>query len=387
MRCVLITGATGAIGSELVPLFLNEAGCQVRLLLRATSSEHLKKRLERLLGYWGLDPADPALAGRVEALAGDVCQARLGLEEDVYGRLAGELTHLVHCAGSVKLNQPLEEAQRSAVDSARCVVELAQACRAGGRLEKLDVVSTVGVAGRMPGLVPERPLREARGFHNTYEAAKAEAEELLFEELEKGLPVTIHRPSMVVGNSQTGRIIRFQVFYYLCEFLSGNKTWGIVVDTGDAKLDIVPVDYVARAIHVASAQPDAVGRVFHLCSGPEGSIRLSDLSEQYRALATRRGERLRRLSRVSPRTFRRLLPWLTRLSWGRTRRALKGLPYFLAYLDEAQAFDVAQTKQYFSGHGLRVPDAKEYLPQVIGFYRDPATAGTGARGHKSGRQP
>ena len=55
--------------------------------------------------------------------------------------------------------------------------------------------------------------------------------------MQAGLPATIHRPSMVVGDSQTGKVIHFQVFYHLCEFLSGRRTLGIVPDTGDAALD------------------------------------------------------------------------------------------------------------------------------------------------------
>ena len=383
MKCVLITGATGVIGSELVPLFLNEDACEIRLIIRAKSPTHLRERLNRLFEYWDLP--DPSVLDRLQAFPGDVCRPRLGLDAATYDRLANEVTHFIHSAGNVKLNQPLEEARNNTVRSARHVVDFCKCCQSHGHFSKLDAVSTIGVAGRMPGLIPEQPLTEPREFHNTYEQAKAEAEEFLLAQLDEGLPLTVHRPSMVVGNSQTGRIIRFQVFYYLCEFLSGSKTWGIVVDTGGATLDIVPVDYVARAIQIATAQPEAVGRVFHLCSGPERVIRLSELTERYRAIAAQPGARLKRLRRVSPATFRRLVPWVTRLSWGRTRRALKSLPHFLAYLDEAQAFDVAQTKEYFSGHGLRVPDANEYLPRVVGFYRDLTAAGTSVSRHEDGR--
>jgi thioester reductase-like protein len=205
MSCVLITGATGVIGSELVPLFLDSDDCRLRLIVRADSASHLQERTGELLAYWGRRPQDPAVAGRVEVLAGDVGRPRLGLDDATYRRLTGEVTHVVHSAGNVKLSQSLEEARANAVGSAQRVVEFARSCQDRGLLQKLDVVSTVGVAGRMPGLVPERRLSEPREFHNTYEQAKAEAEELLFQELQTGLPVTIHRPSMVVGNSQTGR--------------------------------------------------------------------------------------------------------------------------------------------------------------------------------------
>jgi thioester reductase-like protein len=368
MSCVLITGATGVIGSELVPLFLDSDDCRLRLIVRADSASHLQERTGELLAYWGRRPQDPAVAGRVEVLAGDVGRPRLGLDDATYRRLTGEVTHVVHSAGNVKLSQSLEEARANAVGSAQRVVEFARSCQDRGLLQKLDVVSTMGVAGRMPGLVPERRLSEPREFHNTYEQAKAEAEELLFQELQTGLPVTIHRPSMVVGNSQTGRIRRFQVFYYLCEFLSGSTTRGIIVDTGEARLDIIPVDYVARAIHIASGQADSVGRVFHLCSGPKNAVRLADLAERLYELAVIRGEKALRLRRVPLRRFRRLLPWVGRMTRGKMRRMIQNLPFFLAYLDEQQMFDIVQTRAFLSARSVALAPPARYLEKLLDFY-------------------
>ena len=130
------------------------------------------------------------------------------------------------------------------MDSARGIVSFSDACAQHGAFEKLEFISTVGVAGNMSGTVPERAFGEARTFRNSYEEAKAEAETLLLQQIERGLPATIHRPSMVVGDSRDGTIIQFQVFYYLCEFLSGRRTVGVVPETHDIRLDVVPVDYV-----------------------------------------------------------------------------------------------------------------------------------------------
>ena len=368
MKCALITGATGVVGSELVPLFLQADPWKVRLIIRADSPAHLSERFKELLAYWGMSPTDNRVVQKVEVFSGDVCQPELGLDSAVYNRLSKEVTHIIHCAGNVRLNQSLDDARRDAVGSARRIVQFAHACQQHGTLTKLDVLSTIGVAGRMPGLIPERPLTEPREFHNTYEAAKAEAEDFLLGELDAGLPLTIHRPSMVVGNSQTGRIRQFQVFYYLCEFLSGNKTMGIVVDTGDAVLDIIPVDYVAHALYIASTQPDSVGKIFHLCSGPAHAIRLTDLSERLWRMAAARGERPCRLRRLSPQSFSFLLWCVTRLSWGKTRRELRTLPFFLSYLDEHQSFDTTIATRYFSGHHLAI-DCSGYLDRVMTFYR------------------
>ena len=160
--------------------------------------------------FWALGPAEGEARTRVSALAGDVTEPRFGLGEQDFRQLACNSTHIVHSAGAVRMNLPLEEARRSSVGSARNVVALARASQAMGMLQKLEFVSTVGVLGRGSGVLEEKWVTAARQFHNTYEAAKADAEDYIRTEIEAGLPVTVHRPSMVVGDSRSGRIVHFQ---------------------------------------------------------------------------------------------------------------------------------------------------------------------------------
>src|SRR5262245_23080869 len=98
MRRVLITGATGAVGSVLVPLFAREAGTEARLVLRPRNGKPPRDRLDDLFAFWANDPDGPPPAERVEALAGDVGLPRLGLSSDEYGKLVREVTHIVHSA-------------------------------------------------------------------------------------------------------------------------------------------------------------------------------------------------------------------------------------------------------------------------------------------------
>jgi thioester reductase-like protein len=165
-----VTGATGAIGSALAPLLLEEAGTRVKLLIRADSSEDLTARLEALFRFWEVGPENLDFRGRVQALRGDVTAPRFGLDEATYAALCRECTHIVHAAGNVRMNLPLEKARSSAVGSAKNIVALARACSS---LKKVEFVSTVGVGGRLPR-VPEDWLTEPRDFHNTYEQSKAE---------------------------------------------------------------------------------------------------------------------------------------------------------------------------------------------------------------------
>jgi thioester reductase-like protein len=367
VRTVLVTGATGAIGSILAKYMLEELNTEVRLVLRARTAAHLDERLGELRQFWKIDSATGYTA-RLRAVAGDVTLPKLGLDESEYRRLSLEVTHVIHSAGDVRLSRPIDQARKSAVDSARHIVSFADACAACGPFEKLEFISTVGVAGNLGGIVPEQAFGTPCGFRNSYEAAKAEAETFLLKEMARGLPATIHRPSMVVGDSQDGTIIQFQVFYYLCEFLSGRRTAGIVPDTRDIRLDIVPVDYVARAIQASSMRRDAVGRIFHLCAGPSDAPEIGKLSHRIRDYFIAHGRRAPALRPIPSSLIRRLLPVISRLVPARARRSLETLPNFLAYLDTPQTFANVRTREFFLPLGIEVPPVDQYLDAVLSYY-------------------
>jgi nucleoside-diphosphate-sugar epimerase len=284
-----------------------------------------------------------------------------------HARLSKEITHLIHCAASVKLNMSIDEARATAVLPTRTVLDLGRRCADAGQLQKIDLVSTVGVWGRTPGRMPEQPLPEVGSFHNTYEAAKAEAERVVWTE-GRGLPITVHRPSMVVGETGNGRVIHFQVFYHLCEFLSGVRTYGIMPNLGRTRLDTVPVDWVAAAIRWASNDPTTAGRIFHLCSGPEDSIELTRLQETVRQAWQADGRRLPPLRRLNRRLLEILVPAIGVVTDERTRRALRALPPVLAYLGEDQGFLNTETAQVLVKAGLPVPPIDDYIGPVLNFY-------------------
>jgi len=366
MKHYFVTGATGVVGSSLVPVLLRDPEARLSLLVRAGSADELSERLEALYRFWGVAPGDTATRSRVEALAGDATLPGFGFDGQTYRALADNCTHIVHAAGLVRMNLPLAEARRSAVGSARNVVALARACPA---LRKLDFVSTVGVGGRLQCAIPERWLTEPRGFHNTYEQAKAEAEDFLREEAAKQpLPLTVHRPSMVVGDSRDGRIISFQVFYFLCEFLSGRRTFGLYPDFGDARLDIIGCDIVAETIAAASDDPQTIGRVLHLCSGPQDALGIEQLKHAVRRALSKRGIAVP-AERVLPRRwYSRLARFGARIAPRELRKALSTLPIYLDYLADSQAFDDSEFLSWLATRGRGRPAPSTYLSRLLDYY-------------------
>jgi len=366
MKTCFITGSTGVVGSAIAGRALATTDSRLKLLIRAASAEELVARVETLAQFWGI-PRD-ALGERVEAFRGDATEPQFGLIDADYRRLAGECTHIIHSAGAVRMNLPIADARRSADGSAQEIIAFAERCRENGQLEKVEFISTVGVGGRLPGELPERWITEPRDFHNTYEQSKAEAEERVRAAIDRGLPITVHRPSMVVGDSKTGKIIGFQVFYHLAEFISGRRTFGLMPDAGLTRLDLISSDYVAAAILWSCARSELAGQVLHLCSGPRGAVGIRDLRAMVRAEFTAAGIALPRPLTVPAALFRAAIPVVRAFSAERQKRALGTLPTFLDYLAENQTFGNSVSAARLEAAGIPLPSARQFVPAVLRYY-------------------
>lgn len=361
-----ITGATGAVGAALVPELLKYPDVELRLLLRARDQDHLQHRFQELLTYWDVKTSD--MHARLQPMPGDMSQPQFGMAEKDYAQLTKECTHIIHCAGNVRMNLSLAEARKSALGSAQNVIQLAQKCRELGNLQKIELVSTVGVGGKMQGSVPEGFITQQREFHNTYEQAKAEAEDYIQPYVEQGMPITVHRPSMVVGDSKTGKIIHFQVFYHLCEFLSGRRTMGFLPNMRGGLLDIVPVDYVAQALAWASQQDKTAGRILHLCSGPDKALDLMQLASQVGYIFESHGIRLPRSKVIPVQLFRAALPVMGLFAPARTKRAIRALPVFLEYLKQRQVFENRHSRAVLQDAPGILSWNSDLVSKVLGFY-------------------
>jgi thioester reductase-like protein len=363
-----LTGGTGTVGSRILEHLLAQHNSHVYLLARADSDESGETRklrlLQTIMGANGSKHAD-----RVTAIRGDIKLPLFGMSQDQYQRLVAVCTHVIHSAGLVRMNLPIEEARDSAVGAAKNVISFARALKQSGQLQKVEFVSTVGVGGRLKEVV-EDWITTPRGFHNTYEQAKAEAEVLVQDAVGEGLPITVHRPSMVLGDSVTGRTISFQVFYYLCEFLTGSRSRGLLPSFGSTKLDTIPVDYVAKAMIWSSGQKQTIGKIMHLCSGPGAAIPIGDLQRLVVAMFRKKGIALPK-TRIIPRAlFRGMLVPLGMLAPEKIRASIKTAPIFLDYLASEQMFHNEATGKLLGPEGITVPSTSAYLEKVLNYYLD-----------------
>lgn len=360
----LVTGATGVVGSAVVECLLRDHGGPIHLLVRANDDAHLVRRKNELLRHLGLDDSDSRVRAIV-AHRGDVSCERLGLTESSHRLLNREVTRVIHAAGDVHMGRSLPTARKSAVGSAERIFEFADGLHQRGQLEKVEFVSTVGVGGRTPSSLEERLVDAATSFHNTYERAKWEAEMVAARYLSGGLPITVHRPSMVVGDSKTGRSIRPQIFATICGFLTGRETFGVLPRLDKTEIDLVPQDFVARAIVWSSGAHTTTGRVLHLCSGRAEATPLAELAWTARAVAHRLTGRAPRQRFVDERWLRAGVAGLRRVAPRRTKRRLTVLALLLDYLEAPKTFVNDETLRLLRAARVSLPPARSYLGRVV----------------------
>lgn len=361
--CYLVTGATGVVGSAFVERVLTETADSLLLVIRSRSNVAPTARLDALFRFWDLGTLERAARARVRVLAGDTEAPRLGLSTEDWALATTTATHAVHAAAIVKMNLPIDEARRAAVSSMQGVLAFA-ADAAQHRLRKVDLVSTVGIGGRRSEPLEEDWLETPRAFHNTYEEAKADAERVAHRALANGVPLTVLRPSMVVGDSRSGKAIAPQIFSYLCEFLTGTRVHGLFPPLTNARLDVVPVDWVSRLLLTSSRMPDWVGRVLHACSA-EASVSLVHLRERVQRLASAQGRRVLHRATLPLEAFRKASSLGRLVGSSRARKASALLDILLAYLEDEQRFENRRTLALAAEAGLTFPRPEGYLDTVV----------------------
>ncbi len=351
----VITGATGFLGREIVlHLLASEPTTHLTLLVRGRDETEAQARGLALLTAQLQGEALADAMRRVEVVRADLEQERLGLTSKAHDELVARTTAVIHGAASVSFSLPIEQARAINVDGTRRMLDLARKARA-----HLDYVGTAYVAGERQGLILESELEMGQGFRNTYEASKCEAERLVqARAAEQSL--TIYRPSIIVGDSRTGRTSSFKVLYWPLKIFA--RGFRVVPGRADTSVDVVPSDFVVEALAHLRRRPDRAGQVYHLCAGPERSATLGELA----GLAARFFN-VKRPIFVEPKLFVRARPVIDRLTWGRLRRILLAGRVYTPYLSLNLAFDTQRADAGLQGTGIVVPRVEAYFSNLFRF--------------------
>jgi thioester reductase-like protein len=286
MRNVFMIGGDGLVGAHLLASLLRRVDVERVFILSRDSQESDAPARRRLTDFVGEE------GERISFLTGDVRRARFGLEEGAWRELGATVDAAFHCA----------EAQSLAHDETTAVRDFTTA--AGNWIEflklndhvRLGYLSSAFVAGRRRGLFTEFDLDCGQSFRNASEQAYFEAERAL-----RGSPVSprvnVFRPSHIVGDSTCGRAFAFEGFYNVLSRLRRDGLKLLAADSA-ARLDVVPVDYVADAMLALGDESTSAGSNFHLVAGWEKSTPLRDFVRLVTAYGRQKSARVRFLPPV-----------------------------------------------------------------------------------------
>lgn len=293
-------------------------------------------------------------AGTAEILVGDVCDMDLGLSSGEYRALSKQLTWIHHLAGIYFMGVDGDTARRVNVGGTRTVLDLARDC---GRLERVVHWSTAMVSGDRKGAWFEEDLEAGQKFHNAYERTKYEAERLV-RAAQKQLPITVLRPSIIVGDSRTGEIGSLDGPYYLMVLIATNAS-GLrlpLLGRGDHPLHLVPIDYVIDAaweICRGARAETTAGKTFHLVDPtPLTAKQVFDGVAEHAHTEKPRGSIPGPLARAVLKT-----PGLARLG--------RGPLAFVDMLDHAVHYDHTNTREALAGSRISCPPLADYLGTLV----------------------
>ncbi|MTJ20310.1 NAD-dependent epimerase/dehydratase family protein [Dolichospermum sp. UHCC 0352] len=255
---IFLTGGTGYLGAFMIKELLEVSDATLYCLVRASNLEEGKSKLENNLQQYGI--WQDHYSGRIIPIIGDLAQPHLGISAEQFENLAANIDTIYHSAALLNYVYPYSALKTANVLGTQEVLRLA--CQT--KVKPLHYVSSVAVfestayAGKL--VKEDDDFHDWEGIFLGYSQTKWVAEKLVKIAGSRGLPITIHRPPLISGDSQTG-ICNTHDFINL--MIKGCLQMGSFPDV-DYMLDMSPVDYVSKSVVYLSRQETSVGKAFHL---------------------------------------------------------------------------------------------------------------------------
>ena len=345
-RCYLVTGFPDFVARQMIRRLAIPAEAPVIFLVQdkhAADAERFAASLPH------------GARGAVRVLTGDVVDMHLGLSSPEYRELCDEATDVYHLAGITYLGTDKATTRRVNLEGTRNVLELAADMK---HLRRFNYFSTCYVSGDRVGVCMEDELAMGQHFRNAFEETKFEAE-LLVRSAMSTLPATVFRPSIIIGDSKTGEIDRFEGPYLLAMLLVASPLSVPLPlpGNGAAPLNAVPVDFVVDAAVQLSHDPRGIGKTFHIVDpNPIAARRV------YEMVAMRTNKRLPRLT-ISYRLTDALLKLPFLESAARDQRMA------IAYVNHLALYNSRNTHELLDGTGISCPPIESYLDNLIAYAR------------------
>jgi len=261
---IFLTGSTGYLGSYLAAGFFTGHSDSLNLLVRAKSEQEARERLwQSLQLHFEFPEFRDFLATRVRIFHGDLTSERFGLSADDYQQLVHSTDSLVHCAASLNRKsekQCLNVNLRGSLE----VIQLARRVQDHHGLRRYSHVSTVAVAGtRQDEVVREdESIDWSRSDYDPYARTKKFCEHMVHQLL-PDVARTIFRPAIVLGDSRKPETTQFD----MVQAFSVLASLPVLPLRPDDRIDIIPADYVGKAIVAIHQKEKATHNTYHLSSG------------------------------------------------------------------------------------------------------------------------
>lgn len=374
---VLFTGFPGFLGSALLREVLARGDGPVACLIQPKYRELAEKRARAIVAEVGEGSAtdadgDDATDADGDASAdppavhlyeGDVTEPDLGLGPalDDPDLLAG-VDEVYHLAAVYDLSVDADLAEAVNVRGTAHVLDAAE--RVG--VDRFHYVSTCYVSGRYDGVFTADHLREGQSFNNRYEASKYRAEVAVRERMADGLPATVYRPAIAVGDSRTGETDKLDGPYNLLRLLLAQPerlAFAFSVPGSDeTELNLVPRDYVVDAIAELSGRPETVGETYQLCDPdpltvPAFVAALSDAADR---------------RTVTVPTTKRVAKAAARLL---SAAGVEVEPATIDYFDHPTRYRCPNARDALEGTGIAVPPFESYVDRLVAFARENPSVG------------
>lgn len=346
---IFITGFPGFIASRLVER-LAKSETQFFLLVQ---SEFVEKAMAEITEI--ADFTNTPLESYV-IVEGDITKPNLGISDDDLETIRFETTDVFHLAAVYDLGVSRELAMSVNLEGTKNLNDFVRTLK---DLRRYNYISTCYVAGKRIGEIREDELEHDAGFRNYYEETKYLAE-VEVEKLKAELPVTIFRPSVVVGDSQTGETAKYDGIYYLIQYLRKAPMLLRVVNVGNknVRLNLVPVDFVVDAITALAHDKAASGKTIAIADpSPLTTAELFDVIAK--DLTGRRSE-------FSPPA--KLTEWFlnTPVSPAITGLPKVGVPYFFL----SQTYDTSVADGLLRPHRIECPNFASYISNLLDFVEE-----------------
>jgi len=351
MATHFFTGFPGFLGSELVPRVLarcesDEAVCLVQPKFVPLARQRAAE----------IEAREPHLQGRIRLVEGDITAPGLGLADAA--ALQRDIAEVYHLAAVYDLSVPRRVGLKVNVEGTRNVLDFAEGCVA---LSRFQYVSTCYVSGAYAGIFRETDLAKGQKFNNYYEETKFLAEVEVQARMKKGLPATIYRPGIVVGDSQTGSTQKYDGPYFAIRWLlrqPGIAIMPVVGDTTRTRLNVVPRDFVIGAIAYLSGEEKAIGKVYQLADPDPLTI-----DEVLTAVAKASHRLLVRVP-LPVGVAKTLIDWVPLV-----HRVVQIPSSSIDYFVHPTFYDTTNTRADLAGTDLQVPPLRSYLPTLVSFMK------------------